>query len=643
MIKMSKTNTQTKLYTLNTNELVYKKGIKREDFKNSFEYLIARDGFIFGCDYDWPTCWEYVDHCLGDNHIQFDGKQTATYNHYQAFTDISNIRAIGFNAVNYWVLSSMQGVQFDDEGYCIGLDKGFTDNIRDICQICREIGIFLVPSMQSHGSANSWGSFNSKGESPVYVWNKYFKYIWDEKAREMYLKNVIEPICQIFAEYQDTLLCVGLTVENSTGSVSDMDIGYYQGEQGTTWEVWVDYINSLHDCVKKYAPNLLTSTEEAGGVEKLCRLSEVKVDLIGGNYYHAGAYVPPRELYVTGRPGYIGEYNVADYHGNTYQGMRWGAKRHEFLKNAREAGWIGAFYFRYSCDWGDCTIFDPNGTILSYEHLYRWGWEFRHHILDYIAEHRKEKDEVEAPSLFANRGTDDIFWIPSRSGNVYMLERSDDGGKTWTVVDDNIIAEEHTANNGLIKYIDKTTHKGMEFCYRVTVKTGDGKTATSVPNNIREYYAPENLLKNGKFENCSFDGWDINKYSGKTERIDDLDCLLFDFADEETTTNYGGISQTLKLKPGTAYVVSYKYKNLWERTPGEPPYVAAYDVNRNTRMALNYISHLATDDDKYAWKTGILSFVTTSDGEDVKITLCQGSKKTEGKIYFTDIEVTELR
>ena len=632
------------LYAGKTSELKYRKDIKREDFKNTLEYILARDGFIYGCDYDWPADVEYVNHCLGDNHIAFDGKQTATFNRYQAFTDIYNIRAIGFNAVNYWILASLQGVCFDEDGFAIGLDDNFLKNLRCLLDICREIGIAVVPSMQPHGNANSWGGKNSRGESAIFVWNKYFKFIWHEKAREMYINNVIKPVCKVFAEYQDIILCVGLTVENDTGWVSDIDLGYYQSDIGTNWEVWTDFLNCLHDCVKEAAPDMLTSTEEAGGIEKLARLSELKVDLIGGNYYHEGSYVPPRELYVTTRPGYIGEFNVGDYHGNNYQGFRWGKKRHEFFKTAKESGWIGGFFFRYGCDYGDCTMFDPKGSTLSYEHLYEWGYGFRYVILDGIANHRGFAPEVEAPSLFANKGTKEVYWTPSRTTDIYRLERSLNGGETWEIVADNIDGKAACVSNGLIKYIDEKLPEGASFCYRVTAITSRGEEAQSKPNNTEKYYVAENLLKNADFINGDFSDWIISDHKGEIEKTDEGYLYKIDYSNKSATTHYGTIKQLLHLKPSTAYRVSFDFKFDFIRSGGEHAHFKAWNVNRNSNMNTCYMSGIKKNKFEFGiWHSRSFNFVTTDTDTDIMIILSQGSECDSGNLYVKNITVMELR
>ena len=635
---MKNVNQHPTLYATEISNLKYRKDIKREDFKNSLEYLLARDGYIHGCDYDWNGDWSGSENSLGDNHIIFNGNVRATYCHYKTYCDLYNIRAIGWNAVNYWLLGSLQGMTFDDEGYVTGIDESFLNNLRELCEICREIGIFLLPSLQPHGGATSWGALNGKGESPIFVWNKYFKFIWNKKAREMYLKNAIMPVCKVFAEYQDIILCVGVTIENSTGYVSDMDIGYMQSDQGTNWSVWIDYINDLHDCVKAACPNLLTSTEEAGGIEKLTRLNESKVDILGANYYHAGAYVPPREIYVTGRPGYIGEYNVGDGPKDSYLGFRWGDKRHEFIKASRESGWIGCFLYKYCVDGGDYTTHKPNSNTLYYEDMYEWCHGFRRPITEAIYNYRGEKPEIDLPVLLANKGTEHVYFIPSVSGNIYTIERSFDG-ESFTVIADKIDGNQYKLENGLIRFTDNGVGKGMTYCYRVTVHTADGKNATGKANNLMAFRPEENLIVNGNFVSGDLKGWETSAKFGEVIPHPEKDgfALKTDYSNKETVCEYGGIAQTMKVKPSTPYVITVKYslKNL--AAGGEPPFVRLFSVVDKHNMLVLYLN----GNEGFTTKRGEL--VTSFEEKEIKIDFSQGGKHESGELIIEEIALTELR
>lgn len=631
--------TKPTLYSTEISNLKYRKDIKREDFKNGFEYLLARDGFIHGCDYDWNGDWSGSENSLGNNHIMFNGNRRSVYNYYKTYCDLYNIRAIGWNAVNYWILGSLQGMTFDKEGYVTGIDQSFLDNLRELCQICREIGIFLLPSLQPHGNASSWNSPNSRGETPTFVWNKYFKFIWNKKAREMYLKNAIEPVCKVFAEYQDTIVCVSVTIENSTGWVTDMNVGYMQGDQGTEWDIWADYINSLHDCIKKYAPNILTSTEEAGGIEKLTRLNETKVDILGANYYHAGAYVPPRELYVTARPGYIGEYNVGDGPRDSYLGERWGDKRHEFIKQAREAGWIGCFLYKYCVDGGDYTTHKPASNTLYYEDMYEWCHGFRKPILDAIYDYRGERPEVEPASLLANKGTEKVYIIPSRSGDVYTIERSLDGGKTFKVVAEKINGADYKLENGLICYTDSEICVGMEYCYRVTVYTADGKSAVSKTNNVMAYRPPISAVVNGNFANGDLSGWSASEAHGVLTSHPEKEgfVLKVDYSDKENTSNYGGIAQNVAVKPCTAYVATIKYSCCDLAKGGEPPFMRVYNIVDSANMGVAYLG--ATE----GFATKRIEIITSAEDKEIKIDFSQGGARDNGTVLVEEISLVELR
>ena len=636
---------ESRLYTLDTKDIVYNPNAKREDYKNTFEYIMARDGFVYGCDYDWTSQNLYSDHSLGDNHVNLSGTDVATYNHYQVYTDIYNIKALGFNSVNYWLLSSIQGITFDDDGYAVKVDDNFMDNLRDLLEVCRDVGISILPSLQPHGGASSYGGLNAKGESPIDVWNKYFKFVWHEEAQKKYLDNVIDPICELFAEYQDVIIWVGLTIENSTGWVNDIDLGYAQTGYGTTWENFAKFSNALHDRVKKAAPDLLTACEEAGGNEKLFRYNELKADLLGANYYHSGGYIQKRESYFTERVGYVGEYNVGDQ--GDFDGEYWGKKRQSMIQSAIDSGWIGCYYFRYTSDVNPCNMFDHSSNTFDYESMFSWAYGFRYVINDSIAKYRKFTPEVEAPSLLANKGGKDVYWIPSRSGTLYDVERSDDGGKTWKTVAKDVDADTSSCANGLIKYTDTQVGDGMTYNYRVTVKTEDGKTATSVPNNREAFYVAEDIMLNGSFETGDYTNWKKSSHNGvitDEEASDGKYSLKYDYSDRENTTVYAGVGQEKDVKMNTTYTCTYDVKCTEAGKFNEPMYVRVRSLTSNKNMVVSYNGGSVTENpNNNDWKTVTITFVTTTDTK-VLIDIGMGDNTSKsGVIYVDNFRVKELR
>lgn len=647
---------KTQNYVLDPSKIVYDPNAKRTDYANNVEYLLARDGFIYGCDLAWQGEVEYSDHSLGDNHVNQDGNQKATYEHFRAAVDVGNISAIGFNAVNYWILTSLQGISFDDEGYATGLDDNFKENLEDLLQVCRDKGIMLVPSLQPHGNANSWNSINRKNETPIDVWNKYFKFLWQDKARKAYLENAIKPVCEIFAKYEDVVLCVDLTVENSHSWINDPEYGYTVSEYGTSWANYASFLNDIHDCVKAEMPNMLTSTEEMGGLEKTWRLNDLKVDLIGANSYHSTGGVPERSAMMVSRTGYVGEYNVGTVEADRdYTQPIWGIRRRAFIESSKKAGWIGCFFFGYySSSHGNDAgrAFESGYSSFEYDRMYSWMYQFRYDIIDGIKKYRGTKAAIDAPSLLVNKGSSDVYWIPSRGSEgdevTYKLERSVDGGKTWQKVAEGISADNkaYCCDNGLLHYNDPAVKEGVKFCHRVTATDEKGNTAVSSPSNTEEFYVAAELFENGGWETGDYTGWVA---SGKEKGIiTDEDAasgkysLKVDRNDKETSRHYANIQRNIKLKKNTSYTLSVKYKNMSttvQGAGGEPMFFRLRRANEGLEIGKLYIPNASTDGE---WVTQ--KYIFTSGSDDLLMIQFQhGLWEQGGVTYIDDISLKEMR
>ena len=642
-------------YNLDMSDIEYNPNAKREDYDNNLEYLLARDGFIYGVDYAWQGQNLYSDHSLGAQHIFMESGGGATFNKFVAYNDIYNMRALGFNATNYWLLPSMNGVTFDEDGYCTGLDEDFKQNLRDLLEICREVDMMIIPTLQPHGFANAYGTINEHGEAPQDVWNKYFKYIWHDGAREAYMTNVIDPILEILKEYEDIILLVGITIENSNSAVNDVDYGYVLNDYGTSWENWANWHNAMVDRVKMYMPNMLTSTEEAGGTDKLYRYNDLNVDILGANFYHSTGYVKSREDYFTERPGYVGECNIADGACDyDISGEPYGSYRQRFHKSAKEGGWLGAFLFQWCAEGDDCNLFETGASTLDYEALYYWMVEFRKIFTDELNEYRGITSTIDKPYLFANKGTTDVFWTPSVQAVNYKLERSLDGGNTWVTLSDAIDPDNYSAKNSMLHFVDDGIGEGDAACYRVTAYNEAGESAVSDVNNVCEFYVAENIVKNYSFEDNGTNGnyytaedWNLSTECVVTDEdaSDGEYSIKLDWSDTEVSKDYHGLNQSIKLKPSTSYTIQYTYKATKSPTgTGEAPFVRVreYESRKETSDKSYIWSETKDESGNYVWIQSNKVKFTTGSVEDYQIDISFGARSGY-IIYIDEIIIKEMR
>lgn len=99
---------------------------ERLGFSNEYEHLTARDGFIYGMDYDWFVTNENSGHHLADNHIL---STKSAFAPELVYSELYNMHAMGYNAANVWLFNDGQGILFDSNGLVTGLDP----NLLKIC------------------------------------------------------------------------------------------------------------------------------------------------------------------------------------------------------------------------------------------------------------------------------------------------------------------------------------------------------------------------------------------------------------------------------------------------------------------------------------------------------------------------------
>ena len=296
--------------------------VKGNPCNNRYEQLLARDGFIYGMDKDWIGDGRTGGTTISDNIV------LGAVSQYDATAwrkDCTNIKALGFNAVNLWLIpGGIDGLVFNEEGIVIESfqEKGL-ENLREILEICREVGLDFVPSLVPPGLSDSNYLTNTtkdgKTETAMDRIYKYYRHYWDgdnSEARNAFYENAIRPICRVLAEYQDIIPMIALTVENGYQLVNDPDTGmlYSTGYIGaTTWENISTFINGLGKIVKEYMPNMMTSVEDVGQdwAQLSYRYNELEyVDIIGRNLYMSSSTVPdPQDLFIT-KPTYLGEFKL---------------------------------------------------------------------------------------------------------------------------------------------------------------------------------------------------------------------------------------------------------------------------------------------------------------------------------------------
>lgn len=619
---------------------------EKEGYANAFDKLMADDGFVYGIDYNY----------MGGNTSQFASLaknniigNAPSFNEYLANVDVYNMKAFGFNAIGWWLLGHAEGVYFDEDGYATGLDPEFTENLRTLLDVCRKYDMKMVPLLLTHGCANNYGN-GSGTESATEIVHKYFKYYWDQSARDDLIENVINPILDVFTEYQDVVIAVSLMVENASGLVQDADAGYSRGNTGTTWENWKKLVSDLNAAVKAKLPNMYTTIEEAGPADEqsgtqevLYRQNELDVDFISHNYYHSTGYIMNHGAGMVTKPGFIGEYNGggpgdsdAEYYGKV---------KSNFMQSAKDGGWLGSFFFSWQAGGVDYQFM--TGTTTNYESFHGWTSAMKYKMTDMQNEHDGiTRGTVEASTLLANKGSSDVYWIVGRGTTHSDLLRSDDGGKTWKTVAKDIDHDTASIDNGFVKYTDTGVSAGMNFCYKVVSYDDEGNSATSKPNNCEDFFEAKDIMVNGGFED-ELNGWENNSNRGGVLTTEDAAsgtyALKIDKESGEIGTNYGATSIDVPVEPKKQYLLTFKYKVTKAAAgDGSGPYVQIVDDKGQNICYAAYYGGAVTDTEvDNGWASTGMIF-SSNELTSVRVRIVNGSKPVF-TAYVDDFEIKESR
>ena len=188
-----------------------------------------------------------------------------------------------------------------------------------------------------------------------------------------------------------------------------------------------------------------------------------------------------------------------------------------------------------------------------------WYHDINDQIDIYLTQADRENEipKHRAPEVLYYQGGTTLYWLNQPETKYLDIERSQDGGKSWTVVGRNLDPVEHSAANGIGKFVDGGLVDQTTYRYRVTAVFEDGQRVTSKDTNDNLYWIPPNLVKNPGFEDSqtfvsdTWTGWrsyDTAYSSGATTITDEeahsgkyslkFDTLNVDYPGYATVTQY---------------------------------------------------------------------------------------------------------
>ena len=631
-------------------------------YKNEYERLLAEDGFIYGIDYNRFGTYAQYAQGLGFNEIT--GKKSV-YKPEYVERSLYNLKALGFTAINSWILGGGSGYTYDENGLVTGLGDKFVEELTCLLESCRRTGMDIVPTILVHG----WGAlfnYEYNGLTPYEIRIKYSRYYYDEVARQAYINNGVSKVCEILKEYQDVIPIVNLTVENGT-LTNDIENGMLYAEDGVKWKDFAALLNALHETSKEYMPDIPTSVEDVGWDINGFKYNDLKVDIIGHNYYSVKGK-PTIENRFQQRPAYLGEMNVGESSNvNQYSDEVLNKARVGHYRNAVEAGYIGGFFFCvHSMAPGRNSNLFSEYRLDDYSLLQNYALDISYTINDLKNEYKGITPIMDKPVMLYNFDSDTNYWVGGRGVNYFILERSDNGGK-WKVIADNIDSMNNAMDNGLIKWADNTRVAGVKYRYRVTAVDYSGNRMTSEPTNENEVYVPVEMFVdangnyNGGFEDGGYkltydEANKLENSNGWYVHVDDKgnpnNCGEFT-TEEAHSGKYsfkvdyengiGTVGQytsfmvyNLKLEPSRTY-----HFGMWYKTKRGSTSITVRPAGSNENLA--YTGLTDTEEEDFDWHYTEVDFTAPDDGL-VRIVIMNTSKTVnDTKFYIDDMTITEFR
>ena len=555
----------------------------RDGELTELDKILERDGYLEGIMFPWFT-HSALGHGLTSNELmtEYVGNTWSNVGMEQwgvtkIYREIYNLKALGFNIMGYEGSPYGEGVVYDANGNVTGIKQEYLDNIRVFLDMCREVGMPVAWTVTFHST-----TLNDYYEDGKLAWDIISQAYSNPVVADNYAENFVKPLCDVLNEYPDVVVLMVSTVEVEN-EINDTAIGNHFDQRylyGTNQENMLYFVNAVTEAVKEKMPNVPRTL--AANTKDMTIYEGIDFDFLGVNNYNINSRVPEIDDMKATLPMLGTEFGFGD--NVEIEDEVWTIKQIRFRDNFMEEGYKGWFYWCWSAT-GFGGAYDLLAADGKSQTDFRAGaFTIKYNADNYRAAHRGEEITLNKPVLFCNTGSGTVEWISSPQAAFLTLQRSKDGGKTWTTILDKASPLDYERNfKG--QYIDQeiaNATPGGTVCYRIIAEDDWGETVISEPNNVAEILGPAiNLVEpyNHSFENGleSWVDWGTNAATAENG-IGDYHAAAIPFenapdgkhvleikytdkdGDPETKNEWFGINiPGITVKPNTNYVVTYQY------------------------------------------------------------------------------------
>ena len=365
------------------------------------------------------------------------------YNNTQLEMEIFNLRALGFNMLAYAGSPWGEGRVNDTNTWeCTGVRDEYLKNIRRLLDICRKANMPVVWYIHFHSSAvPEYASLDMHYRIEQVKGNRAYS--------DSYAENFVKPVCEVLSEYRDVVVMCGIADE-TFNEINDSEAGdkFAEGKReqyGVTQEDSMYFHTQIGKMVKQVMPDMPTTC--ADNADQYAMYGDAILDMPGRNQYSSGTN-PSCSVdkgWATG-PLLAGEYGMGGSSGQ-YSEDTWSStmigKREAYLN----AGYSGFFQWAYEPTFKSDGSANPNGN-----QMIRPGGTIPYDLRmgcykAYYWAAKQQGGSANAPSALYYCGTSirltsgsnyngmgKVYFIRPENNATVTVERSVDGGKTWTTV-----------------------------------------------------------------------------------------------------------------------------------------------------------------------------------------------------------------
>ena len=452
--------------------------------KMLIEEILERDGFIDGIWMPWFNEGQ-TGHNLTGNDLMADYYNSSSsknwdrveldyYGADKIYREIYNLKAMGYNIMAYGGSIFGEGVIFDANGDVLGIKQEYLDNARRLLDMCREIGMPVMWNIYFHDSSMP-SYYGMEG------WHVICQMLGNNEIADHYAERFVRPLCEMLAEYPDVVALVSIADE-PMNQVNDLGKGDHwdtKGREmyGVNQDDMIYFMQQINEVAREELPNVARTVACNSGNKTIYR--DFDLDLMGHNQYTDGDTFKSVESLMTDADVILSEYNVGT---RISDDTAYAEKLITFREWMMENGYKGGFQWCWTPgQYSGAYALQRNATGTAFRKTVAL---LRYYMDEYRAEYRGETITVDAPVLYANAGDGKVLFIPSKRATKITVQRSDDGGNTWTNLISNATQSNYVDNYLVGTYTDTTSRPSSGYCYRIIATDANGNSVTSEPNNV---------------------------------------------------------------------------------------------------------------------------------------------------------------